>query len=667
LPSISVGFALHLRQSRTASHLTSLRDTPGMERLAVFRQRTSNLDREMAASEHPDTLVPNRYRDVRCGSLRADDIGRPVRLAGWVGAKRDHGGLLFVDLRGPSGTDADQPAEGGAYSCGDHEARLVQLVCHPGRAAFETLSRLRLESVVAVSGQVVARPPETVNPKLVTGAVEVEVEEVEVLSSAELLPFPVERDTEVGEEARLTYRYLDIRRGPLAGRLAKRARFMQAVRGHLSNRGFLEVQTPVLTVSSPEGARDYLVPSRLYPGEFYALPQAPQQFKQLLMVAGVERYFQLAPCFRDEASRADRSPGEFYQIDLEMAFATQEDVFREVELLFEHLVATFTDKRAPAPFPRLRYSEALSRYGTDKPDLRFGLEIADFTTVLGGKTELPMFAEAPGRGHALRALLVPQGAGRPRSWFDAFAESARSVATTGSWLQLPPDGSENKGPLARKLTSEEMRKIIDAVSASHGDAVLTCVGPPGSASLALGQVRSGIGRDLGLADPKLLAFCWIVDFPMFEPDPETGGWTFSHNPFSMPQGGLKALETKGPGEVLAFQYDVVCNGLELSSGAVRNHLPEVMEKVFAIAGYSRDRVERSFPALWHAFRYGPPPHAGIAPGLDRLFMLLEDQPNIREVIAFPLNQTARDLMMGAPAPVTPQQLAELHLQVVPPK
>jgi aspartyl-tRNA synthetase len=617
-------------------------------------------------------LAPNRYRDTRCGALREKHIGNEVRLAGWVAAKRDHGGLVFVDLRDPIGPDAYLPVTDAHEAAaglkrGDHDARIVQLVCHPGSEAFEVLARLRVESVVSVAGKVVARPPGTVNPKLATGAVEVEVAGVEVLSSADVLPFPIERSTEVGEEARLTYRYLDIRRGPLAERLAKRALMAQITRLHLRSRGFTEVQTPILTASSPEGARDYLVPSRLYPGEFYALPQAPQQFKQLLMISGIERYFQIAPCFRDEASRADRSPGEFYQIDLEMAFATQEDVFREVELLFSALVAGLSEKRAPAPYPCIAYKDALARYGTDKPDLRFGLEIVDLTGTFGGRTELPMFADAPAKGHAIRALLAPKAAGRPRSWFDAFASSAQATGSVGSWLQLPPDGSEPKGPLARRLGPDEIAALAAGAGASPGDAVLTCVGPPLSASVALGQVRNELGRELGLADPALLAFCWVVDFPMFERNPDTGEWQFSHNPFSMPQGGLAALEEKDPGEVLAFQYDVVCNGMELSSGAVRNHLPEVMEKAFAIAGYSHERLERSFPALWNAFRYGPPPHAGIAPGLDRFLMLLEDQPNLREVIAFPLAQNARDLMMGAPAPATPEQLAELHLQIVPPK
>ncbi len=400
----------------------------------------------MADSAPAPALAPNLYRNTRCGSLRPADIGSTVRLAGWVAAKRDHGGLLFIDLRDPAGPDADLPAPGNPFLRGDHSSRMVQLVSHPGHGAFETLSRLRLESVVAVTGKVVARPADTVNPKLVTGEVEVDVDGLEVLSTAEVLPFPVERDSDVGEEARLTHRYLDMRRGPLIERLAKRARFCQLVRSHLSSRGFLEVQTPVLTVSSPEGARDYLVPSRLYPGEFYALPQAPQQFKQLLMVGGVERYFQIAPCFRDEASRADRSPGEFYQIDLEMAFATQEDVFHEVELLFHLLVSSLSTKKAPSPYPRLSYADAMARYGTDKPDLRFGLEIVDITGALGGRTELPMFAEAPGRGNVVRALLAPAAADRPRSWFDSFGDAAKALGTIGSWLQLPADGSEYKGP-----------------------------------------------------------------------------------------------------------------------------------------------------------------------------------------------------------------------------
>ena len=594
-------------------------------------------------------LTPNQYRDTRCGALRADDVGRVVRLAGWVAAKRDHGGLLFVDVRDPGGI-----VPGG----------VVQLVSHPDQPGFETLSGLRVESTISVTGEVVARTPETVNPKLATGAVEVVVRSLEVLSAADVLPFPVERETEVGEEARLRYRYLDLRRGPLLERLARRARLAQLVRSHMTERGFLEVQTPILTASSPEGARDYLVPSRLYPGEFYALPQAPQQFKQLLMVGGVERYFQIAPCFRDEASRADRAPGDFYQIDIEMAFATQEDVFAEIELLFPRLVRELSSKRTEVPFPRLTYAEAMVRYGTDKPDLRFGLEIADLTEAVAGRTELPMFLEAPARGNAIRALRAPSAAGNPRRWFDTYKDAANRAGAVGSWIQVDADGV--RGPLSGKLTADEVATILDAVGAGPGDAVLTAVGPSLKASAALGDVRVQLGKDLGLADPDHLAFCWVVDFPMYERNADSGEWDFSHNPFSMPQGGLDALESKDPGDILAYQYDVVCNGVELSSGAVRNHLPEVMEKAFAIAGYGPDRLRDDFPALYNAFHFGPPPHAGIAPGFDRILMILEDQANLREVIAFPLNQSARDLLMGAPAPATEAQLAELRLRVLPP-
>jgi aspartyl-tRNA synthetase len=600
---------------------------------------------------HP--LTVNRYRDHRCGSLRAGDVGTAVRLAGWVAAKRDHGGLLFVDLRDAAGT--------------------VQLVLHPGQAAYEALEHLRVESVVSVDGEVVARSPETVNPRIDTGEVEVTVTGVEVLSSADVLPFPVERDTEVGEEARLRYRYLDMRRGPLLERLWKRTRLAAIVRGHLAGRGFLDVQTPILTASSPEGARDFLVPSSLYPGEFYALPQAPQQFKQLLMVGGVERYFQIAPCFRDEASRADRSPGEFYQIDLEMAFATQEDVFEEVESLMAAIVAGLTTKSMTVPFPRLTWADAIDRYGSDKPDLRFGLEIADLTATLGGSTELPMFAGAPAAGQVIRALRAPEAAGRPRKWFDTFAEAAKKAGVTGAWLQLDAasadseDGPGLRGSLSRRLTVAEMGDIATAVDARPGDAVLVVVGPRERAAAVLGDQRRTLGRELGMADPDHLAFCWVVDFPMFERDETTGRWDFAHNPFSMPQGGLEALQAEDPGDILAYQYDVVCNGIELSSGAVRNHLPEVMEAAFAIAGYGRDRIESSFPALWNAFHYGPPPHAGIAPGFDRILMVLEDQANIREVIAFPLNQGARDLLMGAPSTVSPEQLADVHIEVVLPE
>ncbi|MDQ6836874.1 MAG: aspartate--tRNA ligase, partial [Actinomycetota bacterium] len=537
-------------------------------------------------------LAVNRYRDSRAGALRPADVGRSVRLAGWVAARRDHGGLVFVDLREAGGTEP-----GG----------VVQLVSHPGQPPFDVLSGLRLESVVSVAGEVVARSTETINPRLATGEVEVSVTDVEVLSGSDVLPFPVERDTEIGEEARLRYRYLDLRRGPIVERLATRARFAQLVRTHLAERGFLEVQTPILTASSPEGARDFLVPSRVHAGEFYALPQAPQQFKQLLMVSGIERYFQIAPCFRDEASRADRSPGEFYQIDLEMAFATQEDVFAEVESLMGRVVAELSTKTANTVWPHLVFADAIDRFGTDKPDLRFELEIADLTKELGGRTDLPMFTDAPGAGRVIRALRAPGAAGRPRKWFDTFVDNARKAGAIGSWIQLDPAGT--KGPLVKKLTEEEMAAITTSVGAEVGDAVLTSVGPRLAAGAALGEMRTSLGRELGLADPHQLTFCWVVDFPMYERNADSGAWEFSHNPFSMPQGGIEALHTLDPGDILAYQYDLVCNGMELSSGAVRNHRPDVMEAAFALAGYGAERIRESFPALWNAFHYGPPPHA----------------------------------------------------------
>lgn len=600
----------------------------------------------------PQPLSPNRYRSIRCGEVNSHHVGTPVRLAGWVAAKRDHGGLLFVDLRDAGG--------------------LVQLVSHPDGPGYDILNRLRPESVVAVDGAVVARDEKDFNPKLATGTVEVAVTAVEVLSVADVLPFQIDPSVEVSEESRLRYRYLDLRRGPLVDRLRARARMAQLVRSHLSGRGFLEITTPILTASSPEGARDYLVPSRRYPGEFYALPQAPQQFKQLLMVGGIERYFQVAPCFRDEASRADRSPGEFYQIDLEMAFATQDEVFDEVEQLMVHLVTelpaggTGRAKRVKAPFPRLSFADAVASYGSDKPDLRFELRIADVTAGLGGRTELPMFERAPSNGHAIRALRIPGGAPRSRKWFDGYADATNKAGIIGSWLQLDGPAPQVKGPLAKKLIADEIALIVEAVGAEPGDAILTAVGPPAKASAALGARRSTVGAELGLADPDDLAFCWITDFPMYEWNDETNGWDFSHNPFSMPQGGLEALRSRDPGDIVAYQYDLVCNGLELSSGAVRNHLPEVMEAAFAIAGYGADRIRESFPALWQAFHYGAPPHAGIAPGFDRLLMLLEDQANLREVIAFPLHQAARDLLMNAPSPVSDAQLSELHLRIVKP-
>jgi aspartyl-tRNA synthetase len=590
-------------------------------------------------STHP----PNAYRSHHCADIADFPAGEHVRLAGWLAAKRNHGKILFVDLRDASGT--------------------VQLVCDADSVTREVLSRLRPESVITVSGVVVERSPETVNPGLLTGKVEVVVASCSVLSSAAALPFPVSKDVDVSEEQRLRYRYLDMRRGPLLERLRTRAHVAQLTREHLLGRGFLEVQTPVLTASSPEGARDFLVPSRLHPGEFYALPQAPQQFKQLLMIGGVERYFQIAPCFRDEDARADRSPGEFYQIDLEMAFATQEDVFAEVEPLMVRLFESVSGSAVAHPFPRLTYADAIARYGTDKPDLRLGCEIADLTVELSASTELPLFNSATSEGDVIRLLRARQGASRSRRFYEGFSDDLKAKGLKASWLVLT--GAELRGPLAKWLDETSVGLITAATGAQEGDSVLVAVGSAMEASRALGAWRTTLGRELDPEGGQRYALCWIVDFPMFEWDEEDKQWAFSHNPFSMPQGGLEALRTKDPGDVLAYQYDLVCNGVELSSGAVRNHLPEVMLEAFDIAGYGSETVRQTFPALWNAFHLGAPPHAGIAPGFDRIVMLLEEQSNIREVIAFPLNQSARDLLMGAPSPVQPQQLRELHLRLEP--
>ena len=585
------------------------------------------------------------FRTHTCVELRKQDVGKEVKLSGWVHRKRDHGGVIFIDVR-------------------DHFG-LTQVVINPDKAFFNEAEQVRFESVITVVGEVVARTPETVNPDLATGDIEVVAASFHVESQAEMLPFPVNQDTEYPEETRLTYRFLDLRRERLHKNILLRSKAAQLVRQHLTERGFIEYHTPILTSSSPEGARDYLVPSRLYPGQFYALPQAPQQFKQLLMASGFEKYFQIAPCFRDEDSRADRSPGEFYQIDIEMSFITQDDLFKELETLMVRIFRELSSKTIAADvFPRIPYRECMERYGTDKPDIRYDLAMVDVSEVFA-QSEFKVFRGAVDKGGAVKVINAKGAAAQPRKFFDDAESFAKQEGAKGlAWIALR-DG-DMKGPVAKFLSDTEKQALIEKTGAEEGDALFFGAGDRAETNALMGKVRIYLANGLGVIDKNLVSFCWIVDFPMFEWNEDEKKIDFSHNPFSMPQGGLEALETLDPLEVLAYQYDIVCNGVELSSGAIRNHKPEIMLKAFEIAGYPREVVESKFPALWRAFHYGAPPHGGIAPGFDRIIMLLADEPNIREVIAFPLNQRAKDLMMNAPSEVTPKQIEELHLKIVPP-
>ncbi len=583
------------------------------------------------------------YRTQTCGALRLSHAGERVRLSGWVHRKRDHGQLLFVDLRDVAG--------------------LTQCVIDVSSPLFEALEAVRPESVITVTGGVVERSEETVNPELPTGQVEVRVEEFALQSAAALLPLQVNSDEDAGEEIRLRYRYLDLRREKMRDRILLRARVIDSIRRRMVEQGFTEFQTPILTASSPEGARDYLVPSRIHPGKFYALPQAPQMFKQLLMIAGFDRYFQIAPCFRDEDSRADRSPGEFYQLDFEMSFVTQEDVFAAIEPVLAGLFEEFGSGRkvSPAPFPRIPFETAMLKYGSDKPDLRNPLEIVDVSEAFRGGG-FGIFAKAVDAGAVVRAIPAPGAAAQPRSFFDKLNDWARKEGAAGLGYIVYGEGGP-KGPIAKNLEPERTAAIKEAAGLSDGDAVFFAADKPSAAAKFAGQVRDLLGRELDLLERDSYRFCWIVDFPMYEMDEETGRLEFSHNPFSMPQGGLEALENEDPLTIKAFQYDIVCNGVELSSGAIRNHLPEVMYKAFALVGYSQEEVEARFGGLLTALKFGAPPHGGSAPGLDRIVMLLADEPNLREIVAFPMNQRAEDLMMQAPAEVPPERLRELSIRL----
>ena len=588
------------------------------------------------------------YRSHTCGALRAADAGQSARLSGWVHAKRDHGGLLFIDLR-------------------DHYG-ITQCVFAAGSPAFGQIEAVRPESVLTVTGTVVTREEGTLNAKLPTGEIELKVAGMVVQSAAEVLPMQVAGDEKFPEDIRLRYRFIDLRREKIHRNMMLRSNVITSIRRRMIEQGFMEYQTPILTASSPEGARDFLVPARNHPGKFYALPQAPQQFKQLLMVAGFDKYFQIAPCFRDEASRADRSPGEFYQLDFEMSYVTQEDVFATIEPVMAGVFEEFGEGRAvtPAPFPQIPYDTAMLEFGSDKPDLRNPLRIADVTGQYAG-SGFGLFARIAASGGIVRAVPAPGAAGQPRSFFDKLNEWARAEGQGGlGYIVYDADGP--KGPIARNLEPDRAEAIRAACGLKAGDAVFFVGGKKDVAEKFAGVVRSRIAEDLDLSEKNAFRFCWITDFPMYELNEDTKQIDFSHNPFSMPQGGLEALTTEDPLTIKAYQYDIVCNGIELSSGAIRNHRPDIMLKAFAIAGYKADDVEARFGGMLNAFRYGAPPHGGSAPGIDRMVMLLADEPNIREVILFPLNQQGEDLLMGAPAEVTPARLKEMSLKIdMPPK
>ncbi|MDR1365709.1 MAG: aspartate--tRNA ligase [Holosporales bacterium] len=587
----------------------------------------------------------HEYRTCNCNAVNGNYCGKTVKLAGWIHRKRDHGNLLFIDLR-------------------DHFG-ITQCVTDVSSPIFKDIEQLRLESVVSFSGEIRFRPEDTVNPNMPTGEVELVIVEAKLLSLAATLPFSVNTESAYPEDIRLKYRFLDLRRESAHRNIALRSQVVTSLRRRMQEAGFLEVQTPILTASSPEGARDYLVPSRIHPGKFYALPQAPQMFKQLLMVAGFDRYFQIAPCFRDEDSRAERSPGEFYQLDLEMAFVTQEDVFATIEPVLHGVFAEFSSKSTISsyPFQRIPYDESLLRYGTDKPDLRNPLKIVDLTELFKKGSFDAFTSIINNEGGLVRGIKVDHVAEKSRSFFDKLNEWAQNEGMPGLGHILFKN-NEFKGPIAKFLSGDQLKELSAITKLADSGGVFFICSKPKTVWRLAGIVRTKLAQELDLIDTDRFEFCWITDFPMYEFNEDTKKIEFSHNPFSMPQGGLEALNSSAPLQIKAYQYDIVCNGVELSSGAIRNHLPEVMFKAFAIAGYSKEDVEKNFAGMLNAFKYGAPPHGGCAPGIDRIVMLLANEPNIREVIAFPFNQQAQDLMMNAPAEIDPARLKELHIKTV---
>lgn len=580
-------------------------------------------------------ICENEYRSQYCGNVTEENVGKKIRVAGWVENVRDHGGITFVDLR-------------------DHYGN-VQVVIHDD----EMIKNISKEAVISVYGEVLRRSEENVNPKLKTGFVEIKCEELKLISkSRELLPFEITSSTDTKEELRLKYRFLDLRNKDLHSRIQLRSEILHFLRNKMHEMGFTEIQTPILSASSPEGARDYLIPSRKHHGKFYALPQAPQIFKQLLMVSGFDRYFQIAPCFRDEDSRADRSPGEFYQLDYEMSFATQEDVLSVTEDVIYDTFTKFSDKKvSPKPFKRITYADAMLTYGSDKPDLRNPLKIVDVSDIFEGS------GFAAFEGKTVRAITVDGCSSQPRKFFDKMNDYALEIGMKGLGYIKVTETGEFTGPINKFIPDEKREILSERSKIKPGCVVYFIADSKKEAPKFAGKIRSELGKRLNLIDNSRFDFCFVVDFPMYEEDEETGNTIFTHNPFSMPQGGLNALLNENPLNILAYQYDLVCNGIELSSGAVRNHDPEIMLKAFEIAGYGEDTIKEKFGALYNAFKFGAPPHAGMAPGVDRMIMLLTDEENIREIIAFPMNSNAQDVMLGSPNEVTEQQLREVHIKI----